>query len=660
MAKGILPVDAEYRWDLDDDGLFDEVTGPYARIDYAKSNPNAIRLGVFVKKERADSAYVEGRPLEYPLLAVAKLDLKGTPFYLNGRVDNLKGSGLRLLLEVESPTKGWVSQSQEVSSDGTFEFALGLKDREFKLTVMSQPTKPNQICAVAEGSASGNTGTTGDLEVQCVTTRYAVNGTVTGLASGNSLTLEAVDAVAETVVFDNDVVTYPGSDNDIPFQLQIPDGGEFKITAGGAVDQTCYTYGLRGVIDGRDYEKAISVVCGPAGYVLSGGAIRTEPSPPFDNDEFPRRACGTLSLFGFADNDSAPLWYSDVPRDGGEFASTRLREGTRYRIHYQSPGFQCSNGNDVDVDEVDLANPWQGAALLEGIMGTEPVDFVFDCKPKAIALQGAVRGLADGNTLTGTLYTWVDPDKRTETPWTVGADTESMVLISDAECGMSYELSVDLDESAEIPGAAVRQTCSVTENAVGVFEADQPSPDPVVSCQTMDDDGDGIDNAVDDFPNAVTSARYGSAALELAPDVLFSECSVVTFTEQAFESPSGYVGIDQALGFSLHGCSTDTPERVEVELDFGIPLPPGGLAYKVDGDSFRLIPGATVSGSRVRYTIVDNGDLDQNSTAGEIEDPVTVLVPLKTEIPTLGEWALGLLAALMTLVGGVALRRRFV
>jgi hypothetical protein len=120
------------------------------------------------------------------------------------------------------------------------------------------------------------------------------------------------------------------------------------------------------------------------------------------------------------------------------------------------------------------------------------------------------------------------------------------------------------------------------------------------------------------------------------------------------------VGIDQALGFSLHGCRTDTEESVDVELDFGIPLPPNGLAYKVDGDSFRLIPGATVRGSSVRYTIVDNGDLDQNNNLGEIEDPVTVLVPPKTQIPTLGQWALGLLAALMILTGGVALRRRLI
>jgi hypothetical protein len=111
---------------------------------------------------------------------------------------------------------------------------------------------------------------------------------------------------------------------------------------------------------------------------------------------------------------------------------------------------------------------------------------------------------------------------------------------------------------------------------------------------------------------------------------LSSECSVVSFNEQAFVTPPGYVGTDQALGFSLHGCRTDTEESIDVELDFGIPLPPNGLAYKVDGDSFRLIPGATVRGSSVRYTIVDNGELDQNSNLGEIEDPVAVLVPLPT------------------------------
>ena len=44
--------------------------------------------------------------------------------------------------------------------------------------------------------------------------------------------------------------------------------------------------------------------------------------------------------------------------------------------------------------------------------------------------------------------------------------------------------------------------------------------------------------------------------------------------------------------------------------------------------------GASISGTSVSYTLTDNGQFDANSTAGTIEDPVTVIVPNDTEAPT--------------------------
>ena len=658
VADAPLPVDAEYRWDLDGNGDF-EVTGPYARINYQKSNVNVIRLGVFVKKERADAIDVDATTTTYPLLAMTALQIENpASVAATGMVTNLLGSGLRLRFRQKTEAGDWVAQETSVPSTGTtgtFNFT-GFSNRDFELSISNPPTAPNQECSVVAGSP-GNLGTAGvtDLEVACVTKKYKVNGIVQGLTSSAGLTLTA------NVVGVTDIPLSANGGNDIPFTFEIPDGSEFKIDQEvGPPNQTCYFYLTRGSIEGADYNKTINVRCGPEGYQVRAGATVTKPTPPFEDERFTRQACAKISVYMYTNDDNDPIFDQDIPQGGGEFPTTTIREGDKFRLHYRSPGYQCGN-----IDQVDLTNPWQGDALFEETMGTTTLNIPdFACAPKAIRLQGAVRGLAAGNTLTGTLVTWVDPQNRTETPWTVDAANDAadkeIVFTSNAECGMSYELSVRL-EDGEIPGALIRQTCSVTENAVGQFGPDQPSPTPVISCVNTDTDGDGLLDAVDQYPNALTRAETeGGALLEVAPDFLSSECSVVSFNEQAFVTPPGYVGTDQALGFSLHGCRTDTEESVDVELDFGIPLPPNGLAYKVDGYSLRLIPGATVRGSSVRYTIVDNGDLDQNNNLGEIEDPVAVLVPPRPQIPALGQWALGLLAALMILTGGAALRRRFI
>ena len=44
--------------------------------------------------------------------------------------------------------------------------------------------------------------------------------------------------------------------------------------------------------------------------------------------------------------------------------------------------------------------------------------------------------------------------------------------------------------------------------------------------------------------------------------------------------------------------------------------------------------GASISGTSVSYTLTDNGQFDANSTAGTIEDPVTVIFLNDTGTPT--------------------------
>jgi hypothetical protein len=78
--------------------------------------------------------------------------------------------------------------------------------------------------------------------------------------------------------------------------------------------------------------------------------------------------------------------------------------------------------------------------------------------------------------------------------------------------------------------------------------------------------------------------------------------------------------------FSLTGCDSSFAETIEVEVDFGAPLPSQGQVCKVDGAAKPIdISSGRVSGTSVIYTLTDNGPFDTNSALGSIDDPVTVI-----------------------------------
>jgi len=114
------------------------------------------------------------------------------------------------------------------------------------------------------------------------------------------------------------------------------------------------------------------------------------------------------------------------------------------------------------------------------------------------------------------------------------------------------------------------------------------------------------------------------------------------------------------VNFSLSGCSTTAPETVTISVDLGTAPAAGSVAFKVGADGvWTAIPGATIAGSVVTYSITDNdGVLDQDDDLGDIEDPMTVAIPSSTATPTPVPTLPGLLLGLLTLlISGLGWRR---
>jgi len=103
-----------------------------------------------------------------------------------------------------------------------------------------------------------------------------------------------------------------------------------------------------------------------------------------------------------------------------------------------------------------------------------------------------------------------------------------------------------------------------------------------------------------------------------------------------YTAPEGMESIGTQAHFSLSGCDTDSPETISVEVNFAKALPAEGLVCKVEGTSEPVdMSGATISGTSVTYTLIDNGQFDANSAAGVIDDPVTVIFLNDTQAPTI-------------------------
>ncbi|MCB1845598.1 MAG: hypothetical protein KDI09_21690, partial [Halioglobus sp.] len=179
-----------------------------------------------------------------------------------------------------------------------------------------------------------------------------------------------------------------------------------------------------------------------------------------------------------------------------------------------------------------------------------------------------------------------------------------------------------------------------------------------------DDDNDGIDDASDGFPLAVTRASAAGADITTTPQTLASTSRLANVRSMPFTPPPGFSGIAWQVSFSVLDLSTETAESVEVAIDFGAPLPAGAGVYKVgSGNSLARIPGATVLGSVVRYTLMDNGSLDANAALGIIDDPITVGSfsgpgSSVTPVPVMPAAWLALLSAMLLLAAKAAARQR--
>lgn len=146
-----------------------------------------------------------------------------------------------------------------LSANQSFTFGtLTAKNGSYAVTIGTQPV--GQICTVSHGTGVGVVADISNVQVACSDITYTVSGAVTGLASGEQLTLRNNAA---------DPLTVTGS-GPFTFATPIVQGGSYVVTIGTQpVDKTC-TVSLGSGTGVSDKVSDVAVVCSGRSYTIGG------------------------------------------------------------------------------------------------------------------------------------------------------------------------------------------------------------------------------------------------------------------------------------------------------------------------------------------------------------------------------------------------------
>ena len=227
-----------------------------------------------------------------------------------------------------------------------------------------------------------------------------------------------------------------------------------------------------------------------------------------------------------------------------------------------------------------------------------------------------------------------------------GVATFTDVTYTATTDGESFRLTADDEATAPDLTSVQSNVVLASLDSDGDGVTDQDDAFPLDPSEDADTDGDGIGD------NGDAGGTGVGVRIVDAPAACAFDGSVVAEPVTAPNAPG--TPLETQLVFALTGCGTS----VTVQAVFGEAMPESGVAYKVsEAGEWHPIPGATIAGDTVTYTIEDNGPLDADPAVGRILDPVTMVTLPASPVPVLPAWLLALLCVMTGGAGLVSLRR---
>ncbi|MGN6104865.1 MAG: fibrinogen-like YCDxxxxGGGW domain-containing protein [Kofleriaceae bacterium] len=337
-------------------------------------------------------------------------------FVVGGTVTGLAGRGLVL--------QNHGRDNVAITADGSFAFATPVPSGEtFEVTVLAQPTEATQVCTVGHGSGDVIDAAIDRVEITCVTSRFPVGGTVTGLAG------------AGLVLRNGDDLLPVAADGSFVFPTAVASAAPFEISVASqptSPSQTCTVGGGSGLVGGGAVSSA-TINCVTDRFLVGGTVTGL---------------AGTLIVHNHGGD---PL---SLTANGTFAFPSTIESGTTYdvTIHAQpgAPSQTCTiahgtgTATDADIASIEIA-----------------------CQTNRFAIRGTLTGLAAGNSLV----VRQGSDERTlstDGPFAFDVAVES---------GQPYEVAI-----AGQPSAPIAQACTVARGAGLVGAADVT--DVEIACET--------------------------------------------------------------------------------------------------------------------------------------------------------------------------------
>ena len=209
-----------------------------------------------------------------------------------------------------------------ITTDGTYSFGSFTSGTSYNITVLQQPV--SQACTVTSGESSLSASTT--VAVACTSESYTISGTVVGMLSGQSVTLQNNSGDNLTV----------SSNTSFSFTTKVASGATYLVTVlTQPTGQTCTPNLNSGVVSGNVTD--VSIICSYTVYTVSGNVSGLS---------------GTIVLQNNSGSDQT------LTSDGS--FSFRVASSAKYNVRVKTqPNGKCtvSNGSgtvSADVDNVSV------------------------------------------------------------------------------------------------------------------------------------------------------------------------------------------------------------------------------------------------------------------------------------------------------------------
>jgi hypothetical protein len=155
----------------------------------------------------------------------------------------------------------------ELTTNGDFSFSSELLNAEtYEVSVLTQPTSPNQTCTVTKSAGIVSEKDVTDVMVTCVLNTYTIGGTVSGLPDGNEVVLRNNDG-------DDLFVSVNGA---FTFAKPLDDHSEYEVTVYKQPKRPnwkCTTENAAGALRGKDVTDVV-IDCYPEAVLQAKTGIR--------------------------------------------------------------------------------------------------------------------------------------------------------------------------------------------------------------------------------------------------------------------------------------------------------------------------------------------------------------------------------------------------